>query len=342
MVSSLLFLWDLSLALCLIGAAALLLLMAARFVAARSGKARAEARQELLPQLLGTSEPLFRLRGLDLEVAAALTSELAELTRGEDRQQVLARATELGVADLLIRRLHARTAQTRLSAVETLALFGEYGELARSALDDRNSDVRLGAALAIAQREDAPQPAELVEKLRIGREEHSLLLVSMMADLAGRNPAAVAALLFDKDMPYEAKVAATDALSACGGEYAPMLAQMAVKATGEPDLQPRIYRALGKAGHPVGIDAIGDGLASPEWPVRAAAAEAAGKTGALELCEELGGMLDDVNWWVRFRAGEALLKMGSRGILVLERAASGTGEYARAAARALLSEGRVA
>ena len=164
----------------------------------------------------------------------------------------------------------------------------------------------------------------------------------MMSDLAERNPGAVAAILFDKDLPYEAKVAATDALASCGGEYAPLLAQMATLSAGESDLQPRIYRALGQTGHPAGAAAIEAGLSSSDWPVRASAAEAAGKTGAMHLADELGDMLADVNWWVRFRAGEALLRFGPRGMSVLGRIAESGDETARGAALALIAEKRAA
>ena len=169
-----------------------------------------------------------------------------------------------------------------------------------------------------------------------------ILLVSLMSDLVQRDAGAVAALLFERDVPLEAKIAATDALANAGGEYAPLLAYMAKESAGEPELQPRIFRALGRNGHPAGAEAILGGLGSAQWTVRAAAAEAAGKSGIADAADTLGAMLSDENWWVRYRAGEALLRLGPRGINALRRNCEGDNEVARSTAQAILVEGRAA
>ena len=335
-------LWDLSLALCFIASIVLLILIIARIVARSAVTRRKEIRAELLPALLSGASPADPLSGLPLKIAAGLVSELAELTRGEDREEMLARASLMGVPELLARRLKSHNAQVRLDAVEALSLFKDCTALTARALDDPSREVRLGAALALAHREDGPTARELVEKLEIGRKEHSLLLVSLMADLVQRNPGEVAALLFERDVPAEAKVAATDALGEAGGEYAPLLAYMANDSANEPDLQPRIFRALGRNGHPAAIGAIRKGLESPDWPVRASAAEAAGKVGASDAAPRLGELLADENWWVRHRAGEALLRLGPRGIAILRQSAALEEGFARSAATAILAESRAA
>ncbi|MBX7497010.1 HEAT repeat domain-containing protein [Qipengyuania sp. 6B39] len=339
-MTSLLMLWEISLLLCMIAAGALCVLVLARVLGERKDRKQEDLRAELLPALLGDDFPAQRLTGTRLDVAATLTSELAEMTRGTEREALLSRADAMGVPELLVRRLHSRSAQTRLVSVETLSLFDDQINETCRALDDRNADVRLGAALALAQRPDAPSPETLVEKLRMGSEEHSLLLVSLMSDLVDRDPGSVAALLFERNIPVEAKIAATDALAQGGGEYAPLLAYMARESFGEPDLQPRIYRALGRNGHPAGADAIAAGLDSPEWTVRAAAAEAAGRIGAAEVSDKLGRMLADEAWWVRLRAGEALLRLGPRGIAALREAAEAADQTVRSTALAMLAEGR--
>ena len=343
-MKSLVFLWEFSLALCAVGALALAALVVARILSGRSRKSVERLRGELFPVLLTGGEEVVPLSGRALAIVAQLTSELAELTRGSEREAMLGRATAMGVPGLLERRLSARSAQVRLEAVETIALFSQCAEATARALDDPNPDVRLGAALALAHRDDAPPLSVLVEKLKVGTEERSLLLVSLMSDLAEHNPGEVAAILFERDMPTEAKVAATDALSQTGGEYAPLLAFMATESAGEPDLQPRIFRALGRNGHPAAARAILNGLDSGEWPVRASAAEAAGRSGVADAAPRLGELLADENWWVRFRAGEALLRLGPRGINALREAMADEGEddTRRTTATAILAEGRAA
>ncbi|GGD65173.1 hypothetical protein GRI62_11500 [Erythrobacter arachoides] len=336
-------LWLVSLALCMITAIALLVLIGARSVTARFGTREEAARRALLPRMLdGDPALLTQLQGLDLRVACNLTVELAEMTRGSEREALLARATALGVPGLLMRRLRARSAQTRLSAAEAIAMFDQCHDEAHSALDDRNADVRLGAALALAQRGEAPDPLTVVRKLKVGQEEHSLLLVSLMKDLATTNSEAVAGLLFEQGLSSETKVAAMDALADLGGEYAPLLAYMARSAEDEPELQPRIYRALGRTGHPAGAEAILHGLQSDDWTVRSSAAESAGKSRLAQAAGRLGEMLADPHYWVRYRASEALLRLGPRGINTLRDVSRGEDEGARDVATKMLSEGRAA
>ncbi|MBD3730575.1 MAG: HEAT repeat domain-containing protein [Sphingomonadales bacterium] len=341
-MTSLTALWDASLTLCAIGSLALAALLLARVVARSQRDQRAELRARLLPQLLGAGEEPGPLKGDDLRVAAALTCELGELTRGSDLEALLERAAAMGVPAMLVRWLRARSPQRRLVAVETLGLFEDEGWQVAAALDDRNRDVRLGAALVLARRDDAPDPATLVRKLAIGTKEHSLLVSSLMSDLAARDPDAVAALLFDKDIPYAAKVAATDALADSGGRYVALLASMAQHSQGEPSLQLRVYRALGRTGHPAGGAAILEGLHSADTAVRAAAAEAAGKSGITQAIDLLGRLLDDGDWTVRYRAGEALLRLGPRGLATLWDASQNAEGEARHAASAMLAEARAA
>lgn len=337
-MNPLVFLWQFSLALCGFAATVLLLLLLARLLSARSDRRRAALRRELLPLMLGGAGEIRPLRGVRLQVATALTGELAELTRGSDREAMLQRAAAIGVTGLLRQQLHARSAQTRLTAVETLALFKKAGAQVRIALDDRNPAVRLGAALALAQRDDGPSPQELIEKLMVGTRERSLLLVSMMADLAQRDAGAVAALLVERDIPSDAKVAAIEALSDNASAYAPLLASIAHDTDGDPELRPRLYRALGRSGHPAGRQAIVDGLESEAWEVRAAAAQAAGRARLRQAAERLRELLSDDNWWVRYRAGEALLRLGPQGLDALHRASAGDDVCAREAASAIMAE----
>lgn len=336
-------LWEVSLVLCLIAAVALLVLLLARGLTARFGGQRDMARRTVLPLLLaGDVEELQPLSGVELKAATMLTAELAEMTRGTERDGVLARAETLGVPAFLMRRLRSTSAQKRLEAAEVLAMFPGHEDAARAVLSDRNPDVRLGAALALAQRGEAPDPLTLLHQLRVGKDEHSLLLVSLMSDLAAKDSEAVAGLLFERDLSFEAKVAAMDALADLGGEYAPLLAFMARESDGENELQPRVFRALGRTGHPAGAVAIVAGLSSAEWSVRASAAEAAGKSGIVAAATRLGELLDDPQYWVRYRAGEALLRLGPRGVNVLSERVENGDEQTREIAQKILAEGRAA
>lgn len=328
--------------LCGAGTIALLALILARTIGESSVHRRVEARRELLRLLIGDPAQCRPIRGMRSEVAKELTIELAELMCGPERERMLLGARAMGVPKRLVRQLRASSPQDRLLAAETLALFDEFTGEVESSLDDRNATVRLGAALALAHSTRPPDPAALVRKLHIGTKEHSLLLVSLMNDLALSAPKCVEAMIFDRSLPVEARLAATDALANSGERYAPLLALMARDASCEPALQPRLYRALGRTQHPEGAIAIGEGLYSEDWRVRTSAAEAAGKALLISASERLGELLSDDNWWVRLRAGEALLRLGPRGIQVLWSTSQGGDERARTAAHMIMAEGKAA
>jgi len=274
------------------------------------------------------------------KVAASLTLEMAELVRGSARDALVASARSAGAVDELRHRLRARAPQERLVAAEALAMFPETTEeLTDTALHDRNPDVRLGAALSLAQEGRAPPVGQLVRGLGIGTTEHSLLVVSLMRDLVQADPHAVEALLYDLELSDTAKLAATDALAESGAvDHAPLVAWMAEAAGESSELQPRIFRALGRLGHPAGHDAILAGMENPAWQVRAAAAEAAGRSRLNRGADRLAELLGDGEWWVRFRAGEALWRLGAAGRVVLESAALDGTTVARTAANATLRE----
>lgn len=333
-------LWDASLLLCAAALLAIAGLLLARVIGEGRVVRREAMRRQLLPALLKGVTIETADRRLARKVAASLTVELAELVRGSDRDAFINAAEATGAADELARRLRARTAQDRLVAAEALAMFPSRRDaVAKVALEDRNPDVRLGAALALAGEGRAPPVGELVRKLRIGTEENSLLVVSLMRDLVRTDRHAVEALLYNLDVSDVAKLAATDALAESGMvDHASLVAWMAEVSEEQTDLRPRIFRALGQIGHPAGHDAILSGLDSDVWFVRATAAEAAGRSRIAAAADRLGELLEDEQWWVRFRSGQALTRLGSVGQLALQEAALGSNSVSRIAAKTILAE----
>ena len=331
--------WDFSLLLCAVALLTVAALLLARAVSGSSARQREEVRRRLLPAMLRGDAVTTDTR-LSRKVAAILTLELAELVRGSDREALIASARSAGAIRELRRGLRSRAPQNRLVAAEALALFPECAEdLNRLVSTDPNRAVRLGAALALAQEGNAPAAGQLVRSLGIGTAENSLLVVSLMRDLVKADPHAIEALLYDLELSDTAKLAATDALAESGAvDHAPLVAWMAEAAGEDSDLQPRIFRALGRLGHPAGHDAIMAGMVSPVWQVRAAAAEAAGRSRLKRAVDRLSELLDDDEWWVRFRAGEALSRLGGAGRLMLQRTALDGAPIARAAAKATMRE----
>jgi HEAT repeat protein len=343
-LTTLLAIWQLSLALCSAAFLALALILIARFVAERRDirtetERRRIARMLMAPHL---DAPVPPTRSLEKEAAARLALEMAELVRGPDREALLANAEALRIPHTLLRSSVSRSAQDRLLAAEALAMFPIGQDRVRQMLRDRNPDVRLGAALALAQNQVAPPASEIVQHLGLGTSERSLLVASLMRDLVDADPASVEDLLGENALPDAAKLAAVDALAASGRvEHAPLVARMAEEGT-DNDLLPRIYHALGRIGHPSGHSAILRGLSHPAWAVRAAAAQAAGANRLAAAAEPLGVLLGDDQWWVRLRAGEALWRLGPQGHEVLTQVAASEQPLARVAAALTLEERRSA
>lgn len=228
-MTTLLAIWQLSLALCSAAFLALALILVARFVAERRDnrmdtERRRIARMLMAPHLVAPVPPT---RALEKEAAARLALEMAELVRGPDREALLANAEALRIPHTLLRSSVSRSAQERLLAAEALATFTIGQDRVRQMLRDRNPDVRLGAALALAQNQAAPPAAEIVERLGLGTSERSLLVASLMRDLVDADPVSVEDVLGDHTIPDAAKLAAVDALAASGRvEHAPLVARM--------------------------------------------------------------------------------------------------------------------
>lgn len=342
-MTTLLAIWQLSLALTSAAFLALALILVARFVAERRDTRTDTERRRIAGMLMGPhlDAPVPPRRALEKEAAARLALEMAELVRGPDRDALLANAEALRIPHTLLRSSVSRSAQDRLLAAEALAMFPIGQDRVRQMLRDRNPDVRLGAALALAQNQAAPPAAEIVERLGLGTSERSLLVASLMRDLVDADPASVEDLLGDETLPDAAKLAAIDALAAGGRvEHAPLVARMAEEAGTDDELLPRIYHALGRIGHPSGHAAILRGLSHPAWAVRAAAAQAAGANRLATAAGPLGGLLGDDQWWVRLRAGEALWRLGPPGREVLAQVAASERPLAREAAALTLEERR--
>jgi HEAT repeat protein len=345
LLNVLILLWLVSLG---IAAAVLLVMMGlivARILSGRRALREQGYRRRLVPVLLGgQSEPADE--DAPKRLVADLSVELIQMVRGGDRAAFVDTATRLGVPEQLRRRLDSGSARERVIAAEALAQFPDEASRDRllAALDDRNSDVRLTAAMALAAAGHAPEVRSLVDRLSLGVEENSLIIVSLFEEIARQRPWEIKELVLDDGVVEGVKAAAIEALAA-SGDYSlvPLINRLALDAAPDSDALPRYLRVLGTFAHPGGTDAVRAGLGSPNWWVRAVAAQSAGQIGILGTITDLAALLDDAHWWVRFRAAEALTKMGEEGLAVLmDRAQRGEPRAREAAALVLAERGMAA
>ncbi|QNM82489.1 HEAT repeat domain-containing protein [Sphingomonas sabuli] len=332
-------LWLVSLAMAGVSLGIMVLLLIARLITAGLTRRRLAERDRLVPLLLGDDAggpaPDFNRKLL-----TTLAVELIELVRGAERDRLVAAATAMGVPERLRHQLDSGSPRVRLAAAEALAQFADDKSIARlrAALQDRNSSVRIAAALSLAATGQTPPASELVYKLGIGSTENSLLAASLFRDVAERRPEELKALLVDPAIPAGAKAAIIESLSA-SADYT--LVPLIVSLVGEEDNPrhlTRYLRALGAFGHPAAEPAIRRALENPHWEVRGAAARAAGRIGLTGLAPNLRRRLGDSEWWVRFRSAEALTLFGPAGEAILRDVAASDSEPGRTAATKILAE----
>ena len=322
-------------------------LIVARFFTENRRKRIRAVRARLMPLLLNPSTAVadLRSRGLSRNILADLSVELIQLVRGEDRDEFVAAAVEGGVADTLCDRLAHGSGRVRTVAAEALTHFpGDEAtrELER-ALDDRSGDVRLAAALALAESNRAPPVRELITRLGLGTSETSLVIANLFHKIAEHDPDEIEDLLSANDVPGSVKFAAIEALTSIRGfALAPLVNKLVLQLPADSADLPKFLRALGSFQHPAGIPGVKRHLDSPIWWVRAAAAEAAGRIGMTDCGAQLADMLGDPDWWVRFRAGEALVRLGESGQALLRQSSRTGKEPERSAARLTLAEQGIA
>ncbi len=334
--------WNVSLLLAGAALATMILLILARLVDRRRQRRRAARRRQLVSELLQGTSPAGRdLKRLPPDLVTDTFLDLMRLVRGEERARLVAHATDLGVADQLVRRARSLSARKRLLAVQSLAPFHDEDSLGllHAALEDGNEDVRLAAALALAETGRSDQIHYLVERLGLGTEQSSLMMVTLFRAVAEDRPDEIKALVLAEGTNVQARLAAIEAL-AIRGDYSvvPTIAALALAAADDSEELPRYLRALGMLGHPAGRDAVMDGLSRSTTDARAAAATAAGGIGLRDSADILAALLDDGAWSVRFAAAEALMRLGEPGRSQLREAARGGSEVARAAAATVLAE----
>lgn len=338
--------WWTSLAL---GAAAIMvmaLLVLSRLLTARGERRRTRRRRELTRQLLGgQSLTADELKRLPRDLVADTFVELMRLVRGDERAAFAAQAAELGVPDYLARRLRRGSPRERLLAAQSLGQFEseETSAKLQGALSDRSPDVRLAAALSLAETGHSENVRGLVEELGLGAAEDSTLIVGLFRSLSADRSDEIRALVTAPETNVRVRLAAIEAL-AMTGDYTlvPVIAQLALDAPDEAPELPGYLRALGLFGHPAARTAVLDGMSRQSFAARAAAAGAAGRIGLAELAGRLAIMLDDPEWWVRFRAAEALVRLGDPGIERLRKQSREGSPRSRSAASAMLAEHKVA
>jgi HEAT repeat protein len=341
-MNALVFVWALSLVLSLSAVLAMAILIAARIVRGWREATRAEIKNEMTRELMlvvvGKTSELSRrkLSQREQAILAGTGIELLDLVRGETALSVVQMLTACGVKSVLARWIRSPNPLRRATAAESLAYFSDQdGQTAlNAALRDANHDVRLAAATSLVKLGAAPPLATLVDVLR-ARGTPSARLGQILELTCAREPDQILRLAQDPKVGNFVRSKAIEVIAATG-EAAVVPHLIAFASDGDADIRTSAIRGLGGFSHPASAQTIRRAFDDPAWFVRAAAAEAAGRTGLYELVPPLTALVDDNVWWVRFRASEALIALDEAGRSALRSlAARHRGRAGRAAAEAL-------
>jgi HEAT repeat protein len=272
-------------------------------------------------------------------IARDLVAELSEIIRGDSRLRLVRLAREAGLDRWLQSQLRSRRAEARRLAAEQLRLFDdiETAVVLRDGLEDRDAEVRLNAALALAELGVAPPIDILVRRLEAGAQEHSLLLRRLFDRMVRWDANGVFAVACGQVGHPSLRPLAIEALGTTGWvEVAADLANLA----SDPDAGVRtaVLSALANLGHPAVGAIVGAGIDDSDWRVRAAAIDAARRIALFDLVPQIAARLEDEVWWVRFRAGVALAALGEAGIAALRRLADSGRDAGRRMASIIMAE----
>ncbi|MFB0546962.1 MAG: HEAT repeat domain-containing protein, partial [Anaerolineae bacterium] len=203
----------------------------------------------------------------------------------------------------------------RVRRVAYGALAGLYSlpDLAR--LGNEDEWVRLAAALALGELEDARAVEPLIA--RLGDEDGDVRWAA--AEALGKigDARAVEPLIARlADEKWDVRLAAALALGKIGEPCAvePLRARLAHE---DSDVRRAGAEALGKIGDARAVEPLIACLGSEDGDVRGAAAVALGKIGKPRAIEPLMARLGDEEWLVRRAAAEALVKIGEPAVEAL-------------------------
>lgn len=331
--------WIVSIGFMLISLSAMSVLIIVRAVTAarsmRQAEWRADALERIFKMLAEDSTvqlPARTQRGYT-RLLTGLASDLLALLRGLEHGQLVEIFQAAGVREILIGDLRHWNARLAQAAAENLRHFRSPESVAalRQALTHRTPEVRLAAALSLAEMNEAPPVEELVRILNLGSAEQSRLAVELFRRLAHREFETILAIAADRSRPALLRLMALEALAE---QRDPRLVAVtsAIARDETGDIASQAVRFLGALGDRSVAPIISAGLQSADWRVRVQAATAAGRLGLGELSEQLTELLDDDAWWVRHRAGEALGSLREGGIEQLRAVSAGGEDRSRRAA----------
>lgn len=245
---------------------------------------------------------------VDLRLEAI--SHLHLLLRGGERDRLMQMAELDGLLRKTLRRSSHLMAERRIDTIRLLQQFGSEACIARlreMMTRDRNPQVRIEAAFAMASLHALPPPRELIRILDLlGRKPNRL--DSALLRSTAEHYAEHLQRLLDDPMSHSHRALIIDALGWSNDMGVLPTLQRAAEID-NAELRSAALRAAAKLGHPGAAPWVLHLLSDPVPFVRLQAVNCAAALGLQAAEPQLTEMLGDEDLWVRLRAEEALEKM---------------------------------
>ncbi|MEH6716358.1 HEAT repeat domain-containing protein [Parasphingorhabdus flavimaris] len=242
-----------------------------------------------------------------------VVSHLLLLLRGGERDRLKELAELDGLLDEALRLSRNLRASKRIDAIRILQQFGSavcVARLRRMMKSDRNPDVRLNAAFALASAGVLPPPRETITMLGMFDRDTSRLDIALLRSLASRYVGHFNVLL-EEDIPDKRRAMLVDALGWSGDmSVLPTLE----KAAQSKDVEVRAaaLRAASQLGHP-SVPWVLDMLEDESEIIRLQAANSCAVLRLRSAVPRLQKLLSDDVLWVRLRAEEAIALLANNG-----------------------------
>ncbi|HET9343220.1 MAG TPA: HEAT repeat domain-containing protein [Candidatus Eremiobacteraceae bacterium] len=246
---------------------------------------------------------------------------------GDLRGRLVTILESAGYVAASMRQLRSPLGETRLKAC--MMLGGMHSRIAIPALieifnDDPDAMVRITAAEALGVVGAEPAVAHLLKALRDPTRFQQVRVAEVLARMGMMAVPALTAAIDDDDARMSAL--ALDILADIGwmSDFDPAIRALTHVS---PEVRARAAEALGRAGALEATEAVMKAAADPAWFVRVRVMKALEALGApherSQRARYLGTLeqgLHDGVWWVRQHAAEALVKVGEDGRRLLARA----------------------
>jgi HEAT repeat protein len=288
---------------------ALLLRIRNARVADRWAAVEAAWEPALLEVLTGERPPegiIGRLSVAERPYFADFLGRFVRRVTGPERARLIAVARPL--LPVIRRGLHARSAEARARAVDTLGVLGpgQDGQHLVAALDDPSPLVAMVAARALARSGEAAHADALVAHLHRFEEWRPSFLAAMLAAMGSAIVPALHRALRDPRTGTRVRTVAAEGLTRLNAPEGGGLAAALLGRETDPELRAALLRLVARVGTADHLPAVRAELDAPEEGVRLAAVRALAALGGGEDIDRLARAVQDPSRWVAEHAARGL------------------------------------